>query len=237
MAQYKAIEFSGSLASRLTIAERMTMCNMTVELGAKFGLIAADEISAEYLRDRVKGDIEPVLADQDADYIRRIELDATGLEPAVAFPHNIDNVYPISQVGEVTIHQGVIASCTNGRLEDLQMAARILRGRRISQEVRLHVVPASWEVYRQAIDDGTLATLVDAGAIMGAASCGICFGFHGGLLAQGERCIASTNRNFQGRMGSPQAEIYLASPATVAASCIEGRIADPRPYLEKGENK
>lgn len=235
MAQYKAIEFSGPLAHQLSVAQRMTMSNMSVELGAKFGIFAPDDGTMEYLKGRVKGDMEPLVADEDAEYTSRIELDATGLEPAVAFPHNVDNVYPISQAGEVSIHQGVIASCTNARLEDLHMAARVLRGRKIHRDVRLHVVPASWEIYGKALEDGTLATLVDSGSIVGAASCGPCFGLHGGLLAAGERCISSTNRNFQGRMGSPESEVYLASPATVAASCIEGRIADPRPYLEQGE--
>ena len=208
------------------------MSNMAVELGAKFGIFAPDNVTLKYLKSRIQGDTKPVLSDKDANYIRHIEFDATGLEPAVAFPHNIDNVYPISKVGEVPIDQGVIGSCTNGRLEDLQIAARILRGRKIHRDVRLHVVPASWEIYKQAIEDGTLTTFVDAGAIVGAASCGPCMGMHGGLLASEERCISSTNRNFQGRMGSPHAEVYLASPATVAASCIEGKIADPRSYLK-----
>ncbi len=158
-------------------------------------------------------------------------MDASSVEPQVALPSSVDRVKPISEVGRVEIDQAFIGSCTNGRIEDLRIAADILKGKKIHRRVRLVVIPASWEVYREALRTGILETLIDAGAIVCNSSCGPCFGGHLGLLAPGEKCIASINRNFQGRMGSTEAEVYLGSPATVAASAVEGRIADPRRYL------
>jgi homoaconitase/3-isopropylmalate dehydratase large subunit len=150
------------------------------------------------------------------------------LEPQVALPHSVDNVKAVSQVGNIEIQQAVLGSCTNGRLEDLQQAARLIAGKKVHPKTRLLVVPASWDVYRQAMNDGTLSTLLDAGALVLNPSCGPCFGAHMGLLAPGEKCISSTNRNFKGRMGSDQSEVYLASPATIIASAVHGQITDPR---------
>lgn len=231
VAQYKAIEFTGSTAQKMSLSSRMTMSNMSVELGAKFGFFAPDEKVAAFLHGRTKKPFLMVKADEEASYENIFPVEASKLEPQVACPSNIDNVKPISQIEKVVIDQAFIGSCTNGRVEDLQIAAAILRGKKVHPRVRLLVIPASWEIYREVLQAGILETLVDAGAIICNSTCGPCFGGHMGLLASGERCISSINRNFQGRMGSAEAEVYLGSPATVAASAIEGMIADPRPYL------
>jgi 3-isopropylmalate/(R)-2-methylmalate dehydratase large subunit len=231
VAQYKAIEFTGSTARKMSLASRMTMSNMSVELGAKFGFFEPDEKVVDFLNGRAKKAYSLIQPDLDAVYESVHRLDASILEPQVAFPHNIDNVNPVSRLGRVKIDQAFIGSCTNGRIEDLRIAAQILKGKKVHPQVRLIVVPASWEVYREALQTGILERLVDAGALICNSTCGPCFGGHMGLLAPGERCIASINRNFQGRMGSPESEVYLGSPATVAASAVEGVIADPRNYL------
>jgi 3-isopropylmalate/(R)-2-methylmalate dehydratase large subunit len=231
VAQYKAIEFTGSTARKMSLASRMTMSNMSVELGAKFGFFEPDEKVVDFLNGRTKKAYSLIQPDPDAVYEGVHRVDASILEPQVAFPHNIDNVNPVSRLGRVKIDQAFIGSCTNGRMEDLRIAAQILKGKKVHPQVRLIVVPASWEVYREALQTGILETLVDAGALICNSTCGPCFGGHMGLLAPGERCIASINRNFQGRMGSPESEVYLGSPATVAASAVEGVIADPRYYL------
>ena len=231
VAQYKAIEFTGSTARKISLAGRMTMSNMSVELGAKFGFFEPDERVAQFLKGRAKKPYGMTKADLDASYEKIYGVDVSRLEPQIALPSNIDNVKPISQLGRVAIDQAFIGSCTNGRIEDLQISASILKGRRVDQGVRLVIIPASWEVYREALKSGILETLIDAGAVICNSTCGPCFGGHMGLLAPGERCIASINRNFQGRMGSEEAEVYLGSPATAAASAVEGFIADPRKYL------
>ena len=231
IAQYKAIEFTGSTARYLSIASRMTMSNMSVEMGAKFGFFEPDEKVVNFLNGRAKKAFSLIQPDADAVYESVHCVDASGLVPQVALPHNIDKVKSVSQVGRVKIDQAFIGSCTNGRVEDLRIAAQILKKKKIHPQVRLIVVPASWEVYQEALKTGILETLVDAGAIICNSTCGPCFGGHMGLLAPGERCIASINRNFQGRMGSPESEVYLASPAMVAASAVEGVIADPRNYF------
>lgn len=228
VAQYKSVEFTGPVAGQMSVESRMTISNMAVEIGAKFGMFETDEKTRSYLEERFEGDIEEMRFSSDAGIAETYEVDVSGLEPQVALPHSVDNVKPISALDRIEIQQAVLGSCTNGRLEDLRAAADILRGKEVHPDVRLLVIPASWAIYRQALDDGTLAALVDAGGIILNSSCGPCFGAHMGLLASGERCISSTNRNFQGRMGSDQAEVYLASPATVAASAIRGYIADPR---------
>jgi 3-isopropylmalate/(R)-2-methylmalate dehydratase large subunit len=230
-AQYKAIEFNGSTARQMSIDSRMTMSNMSVELGAKFGFFEPDEKVADFLRGRAKKPYSPIRPDPDAIHESVHRVDASTLEPQVAFPHNIDNVRPISRAGRVKIDQAFIGSCTNGRIEDLRIAAQILKGRKVHPQVRLIVVPASWEVYREALQEGILEIFVDAGALICNSTCGPCFGGHMGLLAPGEKCVASINRNFQGRMGSPESEVFLGSPATVAASAVEGIIADPRNHL------
>ncbi|RLI17538.1 3-isopropylmalate dehydratase large subunit [Candidatus Bathyarchaeota archaeon] len=227
-ALYKAIEFNGSTIESLSISERMTLCNMAVEAGAKTGIINPDEKTILYVRNRTNEPFKPLTSDFDAEYEKTIEIDVSGLEPQIACPHSVDNVKSASEVEGTPINQAFIGSCTNGRIEDLRLAAEIIKGRKISNGVRFLVTPASQEVYLQALREGLLETFVEAGACVCNPTCGACFGGHMGLLADGETCISSSNRNFIGRMGSPKAKIYLASPATVAASAIKGEITDPR---------
>lgn len=228
VAQYRSVEFSGEGADALSIESRMVMSNMAVELGAKFGLFAFDYKTRDYLAGRLEGEPAALGADEDASYEAVHEVDVRGLEPQLACPHSVGNVKPVREAGGRAVHQAVLGSCTNGRCEDLEIAAEILKGRSIAPFTRLYVYPASREVYLKAMKRGTLETLSEAGAIVCNPSCGPCFGGHTGLLAPGEVCIASTNRNFRGRMGSANAEIYLASAATVAASALRGAITDPR---------
>ncbi len=228
-AQYKAVEFAGSVAEELSIDGRMTISNMAMEMGAKFAFFEPDGKTVKYLEGVVE-DGETLKADGDAEYEEVYRENLSGLEPQVAAPFTVDNVYPVSKFEGKRVDQGVIGSCTNGRIEDLRVAAEILDGREVHPDVRLLVIPASWKIYREALEEGILTTLIEAGAIICNPGCGPCFGAHMGLLASGETCIASINRNFRGRMGSYDAEVYLASPATVAASCVEGKIADPRRY-------
>jgi 3-isopropylmalate/(R)-2-methylmalate dehydratase large subunit len=208
----------------------MTMANMSVELGAKVGLFGADAKVLDYVAARVERPFTPVAADPDAHYAARHSIDAAMLEPQVALPHSVGDVANVSTVAGRPIQQAVIASCCNGRLEDIEIAAQIVRGRQVHPDVRFYVAPASWALYKEAADRGLLSTLVEAGVMIGNPSCGFCTGFQG-VLAKGETCIAATPRNFRGRMGSPDAEICLASPATVAASALAGRIVDPRELL------
>jgi len=228
VAQYKAVEFGGPAASRACIADRLTVCNMAVEIGAKFGFFAADETTLSYLAGRGLEGLGPLAPDADASYVAVHELTLDQLEPQVALPHTVDHVRPVGEVEDLPIDQAFIGSCTNGRLEDLEAAAQVLRGRRIHPRVRLIVAPASRSVFQAAARSGALEALAEAGASLLPPGCGPCFGGHGGLLAAGERCIGTHNRNFMGRMGSAQAEIFLASPQTVAASALAGHIADPR---------
>jgi homoaconitate hydratase family protein len=230
VAQYKSVEFTGSVAQEMSLASRMTMSNMAVEIGAKFGFFEPDEKVTQYLTRRTNKAFDVLRPDEDAIYERIYEVDVSTLEPQVAFPFAIDNVKPISEVGEIRVDQAVLGSCTNGRLEDLRIAAKVLEGRKVHPDTRLLVIPASAEVYKEAATEGILSTIIEAGCIICNPGCGPCFGAHMGLLASGEACVASINRNFKGRMGSPEAKVYLASPATVAASAIEGKIADPRNY-------
>jgi len=226
--QYRAIEFAGPAVANADMSSRLTVANMALEMGAKFGLFAADEVTDAYLRDHGGTGAGPFEPDPDASYEAVHEISLSGLPPQVAMPHEVDRVGPVSDVEGLTINQAFIGSCTNGRIEDLQAAAEVLDGQHIAPEVRLLVVPASRGVLQEAMRSGVLASLVDAGASVLAPGCGPCFGGHGGLLGPGERCIGTHNRNFIGRMGSAEAEIYLASPATVAASALVGKIADPR---------
>jgi 3-isopropylmalate/(R)-2-methylmalate dehydratase large subunit len=229
-ALYKSIEYKGSTVEALSIAARMTMSNMSVDLGAKFAIFDADEKTLDYVRPLAREPFTPVEDDEDAVYENTYHLDGGALTPMVACPHNISNVRPAEDLEKerIRIDQAFIGSCTNGRLEDLEMAASILKGSRIHPDVRLIIVPASMEVYRQAMKKGVLETLVESQALICNPTCGPCAGGHVALLAPGERCISSTNRNFRGRMGSPDSEVYLASPATVAATAIAGYIVDPR---------
>jgi 3-isopropylmalate/(R)-2-methylmalate dehydratase large subunit len=226
-ANYRAIEFSGELAGRLPMDQRLTMANMAVEGGAKNGIFEPDDITCNYVAQRSAR--EPLLlkSDEEASFERRVEIKGEDIELQVAFPHSPDKVKPISRVGHIPVDQVFIGSCTNGRLDDLRVASQILQGKRLAKGTRLIVIPGSALVYKQAIQEGILETLADAGAVIGPPCCGPCLGGHMGVLAQGERAVSTTNRNFLGRMGHPQSEVYLASPAVAAASAVLGRIASP----------
>lgn len=227
-ANYKAVEFAGPAVDRMSVSGRMTLCNMAVEMGAKTGIVNPDETTLSYVRSRTDKPFKLFKSDPDAEYERTLKVDVNYLEPQVARPHQVDNVVPVSKVEGAPIDQAFLGSCTNGRIEDLRLAAEFLKGRNIKDGVRMLVTPASQEVYLTAIQEGLLEALVKAGAYVCSPTCGACFGGHMGLLASGETCISSSNRNFVGRMGSPDAKIYLASPVTVAASAIMGEITDPR---------
>ena len=226
-ALYKAMEFTGETISKLPMADRLSMANMAIEAGAKNGIFPPDAITREYVEKRAKRKYAFYSSDADAVYSDVIEIDASGMEPQVAFPHLPSNVKGVSAAGDVRIDQSLIGSCTNGRIEDLRIAAQILRGKKAAAEVRLIVVPATPAIYKQAIQEGLIEIFLDAQAVISPPSCGACLGGHMGILAEGERAIATTNRNFVGRMGHPKSEVYLAGPAVAAASAILGRIAGP----------
>ena len=228
--QYKSIEWVGSAIDDLSIDSRLTMGNMSVEIGAKFGIFKADRKTIDYIKSRTDKEFEPVEADPGAIYAESYTIDCSALIPQVALPHNVGNTKNVKDLKNVKIDQAVIGSCSNGRIEDLEMAVRLIAGKKVYPGVRFYVAPASWEIYREALNRGIIGKLVDAGAMIGTPYCGLCTG-DDGVLAAGERCITATTRNFQGRMGSPQAEIFLASPATVTASAITGKITDPREVI------
>jgi 3-isopropylmalate/(R)-2-methylmalate dehydratase large subunit len=228
---YKAMEFDGPAINRLDVGERMTICNMAVEAGAKTGIINPDEKAITYVKERTNKSFKPLKSDADANYEELIDVEADKLEPQIACPHSVDNVRPVSEVEGTPIQQAFIGSCTNGRIEDLRLAARFLKGKKVKEGVRLIITPASQEVYLEALKEDLLETFVEAGACVCNPTCGACFGGHMGLLADGETCISASNRNFIGRMGSKRAQIFLASPATVAASAVMGVITDPRRCL------
>jgi 3-isopropylmalate/(R)-2-methylmalate dehydratase large subunit len=234
VASYRAIEYAGPLASALSVAGRMTMANMGVELGAKFAFFAADEVTRAFLEPEAGEEVPTFAPDADAVYEVSHRVDVTGLEPQVACPHNPGNVEPVSALGALPVHQAFLGSCTNARLEDLAVAAAILKGRRVHPGTRLIVTPASQRVHLEATRAGYVETLLAAGAHVTASGCGACPGGHNGVVGPGEVCISSTNRNFRGRMGSAEAEVYLASPATVAASAVAGHLADPRELWSGG---
>jgi len=225
---YNGLEFAGPTIGNMSIDGRMVLCNMAVEMGAKTGIIEPHQTTLNYVKNRTTKPFKPVKSDPDATYKKVLDVDVTDLEPQVSCPHSVDNVKPISEVDEVGVDQAFIGSCTNGRLEDLRLAAKLLEGRKVRNGVRLLVAPASQEVYLEALKEGLIKTFLEAGAILCNPTCGPCLGGHLGLLAPGETCISSSNRNFAGRMGSPEAYVYLASPATVAASAVTGKITDPR---------
>lgn len=231
-ATYKALEFAGETVEKMTMADRFTLCNMAVEAGAKTGLVASDEVTQKFLIDQGRGDRwRPVAADRDAVYERTIELNVAQLEPVVAAPHTVDNIKSIEEVEGTALDQVFIGTCTNGRIEDLRIAAEILEGKTTHPDIRLLVCPASRQVYLQALKEGLLTIFAQAGAAILNPGCAACVGVHQGILGDGEVCLATQNRNFKGRMGNPNAFIYLSSPATAAASAIEGVITDPRKYL------
>jgi 3-isopropylmalate/(R)-2-methylmalate dehydratase large subunit len=225
---YRCAEFVGPVVDGMSVSGRMTMCNMSMEMGAKAGVTFPDDRTKDYLKGRTEVAWEPVLSDVEAEVEKEFDFDLADLSPQVAYPHSVDNVKPVEEMAGIPVDQAVIGSCTNGRAEDLLAAEKVLHGKKVADSVRLIVVPASREVYLWAADSGILSSLVRSGAIVTNPGCGPCLGAHQGLLAPGERCIATTNRNFRGRMGSPDSEVYLASPATVAASALKGSIADPR---------
>ena len=233
-ALYSAMEFSGEAIESLSLEGRLTMANMAVEAGAKAGIFRVDGKTLAYIKSRAQRPYTVYEPDSDAEYARIIEYDVSSLEPQVALPHSPANVRPISQVGEIEIDQVVIGSCTNGRLEDLKVAAQILKGRRVHPGVRCIVIPGSQQVYLDALTEGLIEIFIRAGAVVSTPTCGPCLGGHMGVLAAGERCIATTNRNFIGRMGSTKSEVYLANPAVAAASAIMGRIASPEEATGSG---
>lgn len=233
-AVYKAIDFTGSYVENLGVPGRMTICNMAVEMGAKTAYMQPNQAVLDYVKDRAVRAYEVMTTDGDFRYAESHVFDVSAIGPQLSCPHSVDNVRPLTEVvagGEVALDQGYIGSCTGGRVEDLAEAARILRGRRIPPYTRLVVVPASAAVMQECMERGVIQDLMAAGATVTTPGCGACLGAHEGVIAPGETCISSTNRNFPGRMGAVGANIYLASPATVAASILNGRITDPRSYL------
>ena len=226
-ATYKAIEFAGPGVAELSLDSRLTMTNMVIEAGAKNGLFQADSIVLDYLIDRASRPFDALEPDEDAVYDQTIEIDISEVGSMVAMPHLPSNVRPVEEVGEIPLDQVVIGSCTNGRYEDLLIAAAILKGREVSPDLRVIVIPGSMEVYKRAMEDGLLSVFVDAGAYVSGPTCGPCLGGHMGILAAGERALATTNRNFVGRMGHAKSEVYLCGPAVAAASAVEGKIVGP----------
>jgi 3-isopropylmalate/(R)-2-methylmalate dehydratase large subunit len=229
-ANFKVLEFHGQTIRKMSTSGRLVLCNMSVEAGATAGIVPPDPETARYLRQEagVKEPIELLQPDHDAQYEQVIPLDVSKLEPQVACPHAVDNVKPVTVVAGTKIHQVVIGSCTNGRLDDLEIAAGILKGRKVAPHTRMLVFPASGRIYRQALGKGYLGVFVKAGAVVMNPGCGPCLGVHEGALGDGEVALSTTNRNFKGRMGNPNSEVYLCSPATAAASAITGVITDPR---------
>ncbi len=230
-ADYKAVEFTGPAAKEFSVASRFTMANMAAEMGAKNGYFPPDEVTLAWLKDRTKEKFEAVVSDPDAVFVKELDYDLDGFEPQIACPHTVDNVKPVREVEGRPFHQALIGTCTTGRVEDLEIAARILKGKKIAASIRALVLPASREVYLEAMKKGVLQTLSEAGCVILNPGCGPCLGAHEGIMAAGEVTLSTANRNFKGRMGSRESEIYLASPATVAASALTGQITDPRKAL------
>ncbi|MCM8799102.1 MAG: aconitase family protein, partial [Candidatus Omnitrophica bacterium] len=232
-ANYKAIEFTGEVISELDMDGRFTIANMSVEMGAKAGIMLFDKKTENWLRGKAKKKFKPVFPDKDADYFEIKEFEITKIEPQVACPHAVENVKNISEVKGVKIDQAFLGTCTNGRLEDLEISAQILKNRKVHPEVKFIIAPASRNIYLSALKKGIIEVFIKAGGVVISPGCGPCVGTHAGIPADKEVVISTANRNFKGRMGNPEAEIYLASPATVTASAIEGKITDPRKYLKK----
>ncbi len=230
-ATYKVMEFCGEAIENLSMDNRFTMCNMAIEAGAKSGIIEPDKITLDYIKNRAKRPYKFYQSDSDAIYEKIIEYDVSEIEPQVAFPHLPENTRGISQVGDIKIDQAVIGSCTNGRIEDLRIAAKILKGKQVYPGVRLIIIPGTQDIYLQAVREGLVEIFISAGAAFSTPTCGPCIGGHMGVLAEGERAISTTNRNFVGRMGHPKSEVYLSSPAVAAASAIIGKIANPEEVI------
>ncbi|MFH1715332.1 MAG: 3-isopropylmalate dehydratase large subunit [Elusimicrobiota bacterium] len=226
-ALYKAMEFTGDTIKGLHMSDRMTICNMAIEAGGKSGIIAPDNVTEEYVKTRAERKYEFFSGDSDASYEKIIKIKAEDIEPQVSFPHLPSNARPVSKAGDIKLDQVVIGSCTNGRIEDLRIAAQILKGKRVNKDVRCLIIPATPEIYKQALEEGLFAIFLGAQAIISPPTCGPCLGGHMGILAKGERALATTNRNFVGRMGHPESEVYLSNPAIAAASAIAGKIVSP----------
>jgi 3-isopropylmalate/(R)-2-methylmalate dehydratase large subunit len=229
-ANFKVIEFHGPTIKKMSTSGRLVICNMSVEAGATSGIVPADEETVRYLRQEagVKGKLDLVLPDKDAAYEQVVEVDVSKLVPQIACPHTVDNVKPIKEVAGKKVHQIVIGSCTNGRLDDLAVAAKILKGKKVASHTRMLIFPASGRIYNQALAKGYIGDFMKAGAVVMNSGCGPCLGIHEGALGDGEVALSTTNRNFKGRMGNPNSEVYLCSPAVAAASAIKGMISDPR---------
>ncbi len=226
-ALYQALEFCGETIAALPMAGRFTMCNMAIEAGAKNGIMAPDAITDAFMHSVTSRAYQTMTSDADAEYARVVEIDCSKIDLQVSVPHLPENARPVGEVGEVRIDQSVIGSCTNGRIEDLRMAAEVLKGREVHPEVRLIVIPATPRIHLQAIREGLAEIFLEAGGALSTPTCGPCLGLHTGVLAKGERAVSTTNRNFVGRMGHPESEVYLAGPAVAAASAVLGRIAGP----------
>ncbi len=226
-ARYMSMEFTGEAITNLSIDNRFSMANMAIEAGGKNGIIAPDDITLAYVKDRAQRPYKIYQSDEDAEYAQVIEYDVSKMEPVVAFPHLPENTRPISKAGTVLLDQVVIGSCTNGRIEDLEIAASILKGHKVHPEIRAIIFPGTQNIYMEALRRGYIETFVEAGAVVSTPTCGPCLGGHMGILAKGERALATTNRNFVGRMGHPESEVYLCNPAVAAASAIKGKITAP----------
>lgn len=230
-ALYRSMEFTGEIIRKLSMDSRLTMANMAIEAGGKNGIIEADEITLAYVSERAKRPYQVYKSDPDANYVEVFQFDIADIEPQVAFPHLPENTKPVSQAGHVKIDQVVIGSCTNGRMDDLRVAAQILQGKKVNKDLRLIVIPGTQKIYLQAMKEGLVETFINAGAVFSTPTCGPCLGGHMGILAKGERALATTNRNFVGRMGSPESEVYLSNPAVAAASAVAGYIVSPEEVL------
>jgi 3-isopropylmalate/(R)-2-methylmalate dehydratase large subunit len=230
-ALYKAVEFTGQTISDLSIDGRIAICGLTLEMGGKIGVIEADEKVVEYMKKRTKEPFEVIKADMDAVYEKTYRYDVSGLEPQIATPPRMDMVKDAREVEGIKIDQVYIGSCVNGGLEDIAMTSKVLKGRKVHPEIRCIVIPQTKEVYQNALREGYIQAIYEAGALLAPSGCGPCVGGHMGVMAPGERVVSTGCRNFPGRMGSPEAEIYVASPATAAASAIEGKITDPKKYF------
>lgn len=232
-ALYRSMEFTGEGLSSLTMADRLCIANMAIEAGAKNGIFEVDDVTLEYIREH--GGAEPVIykADEDAVYDETIDIDLSSIQPTVAFPHLPENAKTFDQFGEIKIDQVVIGSCTNGRLEDLQIAAEIMKGRKCAENIRVIVIPATQQIYLDAMEQGLLKIFIESGAVVSTPTCGPCLGGYMGILAAGERAVTTTNRNFVGRMGHTESEVYLASPAVAAASALTGKITSPWEVMSK----
>ena len=230
-ALYQSLEFVGDGLQYLSMDSRMSICNMAIEAGAKNGIIAVDDITRAYIKDRFQREAVEYYSDEDSEYTQEIIVDLAKLQPQVAFPHLPSNTRDIQNVGEVALDQVVIGSCTNGRMEDMQTAAKILKGNKVAPYLRLIVIPGTPEIYRQCMQEGIIDIIMEAGGVVSTPTCGPCLGGYMGILAKGERALATTNRNFVGRMGDPESEVYLCNPAVAAASAITGKISAPEEVI------